>query len=245
MGNTKYYTLCENKHGLVLVLRMIQHHNTPQNEDMDVGETLYDIRYVEISDAMKSVSTAKKYAKFRDARYLITSVNQGGRSSTRPYFEGRGIDPDANRFIPPKLMKCIDDHEDTTIGWKTSYQSCKILHEEGGIEKLNTRILEMIDALTPTPLRALLEGKEVAVKDAPEIEIDVDAFRGWLVRNGLDVHLERTRTQSNCLKQSNLRLCAEIRRLARQYGENGPGDTPVTMSPTAFWIQYLDFGDFY
>lgn len=151
MGNTRYYTLCEDTDRLVYVMGLILHHNAAEYED--VGEALYDVRYVEISDQMKAFADkdkGKKYIKFKAARYLITCFNQGGRNSTRPFFEERGVDPDENHFIPAKAMERISDYDDTTIAWKIICPSCKILHEEGGREKLNACIREEISALQAT-----------------------------------------------------------------------------------------------
>ncbi len=59
----------------------------------------------------------KQHNKFKAARYPITSNNEGGRSSTRPFFEDRGVDPDENRFIQQKAMERIDNPDDITIAW--------------------------------------------------------------------------------------------------------------------------------
>lgn len=146
MGNTRYYTLCEDKDRLIHVLSLILHHNTAEYED--VGEPLEDIQYMEISDSMKALaSKAKRYAKFKSARFLITSFNGGGRNSTRPFFENRGVNPDENCLIPQKAMDRIDDHHHATIEWKRVFPAGS--YKNGGLEneELSACIREEIDML--------------------------------------------------------------------------------------------------
>ena len=78
------------------------------------------------------------------------------------------------------------------------------------------------------------------------VQLNHDEIREWLTMNGFDLgKLDLPSRQARPYKQKYLALCNEIWRLIARYGETGYGNKPITLSTTAYWIQHLDFENFF
>lgn len=145
MGSTRFFTLCNDKNHLIHILSLILHHNTSEYED--VGEPLKQVKYAHVSESTKALAgKQKKYNKFKQAQYILIYANGGGRSSTRPFFNDRNVDPDAQDGMPLQSLEMINDTSNADIDWKIVTPNINI-YEEGGLDRLNDCIQKHIDAL--------------------------------------------------------------------------------------------------
>ena len=145
MGYTRYYTLCHDKAHLVNVLQLILHHNTAEYED--VGEVLHQVKYVEDSSLAALAGKSRKYSYFKRCQFLLIYANGGGRSSTRPFFNDRGIETDDNYYLPRSFLNIFETQEAfESIGWTVVTPKINI-YVEGGANELNECIRSHINTL--------------------------------------------------------------------------------------------------
>ena len=71
-------------------------------------------------------------------------------------------------------------------------------------------------------------------------KLDHGVIRQWLTTNGFDLEKLHGRMNSKYRRQYS-NLCCELLQMIDRYGETGFGNKPEDMSPTAYWVQHLDF----